>query len=83
MDNTCEVTQRPKTVKEFFRSKYFWRPFLSIVIGMLAGFIYHFLVNCKQTLCTFDGEMVKTILFWGFIGFWVTSSPCARARCKS
>lgn len=83
MAGTCEVTPRPKTVKEFFRSWYFWRPFLSVAGGMIAGFLYYYFFTCKQTLCPFDGEMVKTLLFWGFIGFWVTSSPCARAGCRS
>ena len=42
MDSNCTVTPKPKSVKEFFKSWYFWKPFLSVSIGGLGGFLYYY-----------------------------------------
>jgi hypothetical protein len=78
MENSCKITPRPKTVKEFFTSWYLWRPLLGVIIGLIVGFTYYYFAEFTgdKFLITSDGW--RTILLAGFMGFWVTSSPCSR-----
>ncbi|HUX94813.1 MAG TPA: hypothetical protein VMV47_03705 [Bacteroidales bacterium] len=82
MENNCKISPRPKTVKEFFTTWYFWRPFLGISAGFIAGFLYYYFVefNGDTFIITSDGW--RTILLATFMGFWVTSSPCSRIGRK-
>jgi hypothetical protein len=76
MDQNCKITPKPKTVKEFFRSWYFWKPLLGIVIGGLAGFLYFYFVGCKSGACAITSDPLSSIITGGLFGFIVTSSPC-------
>jgi hypothetical protein len=80
MENNCSVTPKPKTIKEFFRSWYFWKPFLGIVIGGLAGFLYFYFVGCKSGSCPITSSAYGTIITGSLLGFFVTSGPCG--SCK-
>lgn len=78
MENSCKITPRPKTVKEFFTTWYFWKPFLGVAFGLLAGFLYYYFVECKTIPCEITGEAYSSVLFGGFLGFFITGSPCSR-----
>jgi H+/Cl- antiporter ClcA len=78
METSCKVTPRPKSVKEFFTTWYFWKPFLGIVIGLLAGFLYYYFVECKTIPREITSEAYSSVLFGGFLGFFITGSPCSR-----
>jgi hypothetical protein len=81
MENNCKTTPRPKTVKEFFKSWYFWRPFLGVVIGGGAGLLYFFLVGCQTGTCPITGSPIGTTITGSIFGLILTSSPCARSKC--
>ncbi|HLP75249.1 MAG TPA: DUF6132 family protein [Bacteroidales bacterium] len=81
MQNDCEVKPKPKTIREFFRSSYFWKPFLSIVIGGLAGFLYYYFVGCTSGTCPITSQPLPSIITGGVFGFLFTSSPCV--KCNS
>jgi hypothetical protein len=81
MEKSCEVKPRPKTVKEFFKSSYFWRPFLGIFIGALAGFLYYYFIGCSSGSCAITSNPYKSIFFGGFFGFFLVNSPCSRGKC--
>ncbi|HEX2968919.1 MAG TPA: DUF6132 family protein [Bacteroidales bacterium] len=81
MENNCRTTVRPGSVKEFFRSSYFWKPFLSIIAGALLGFLYFYFVGCKSGSCAITSDPFASMITGGILGFLITSSPCA--RCKS
>ena len=36
----CNTPPKPKSIKEFFRSHYFWKPFLGILIGGVGGYLF-------------------------------------------
>jgi hypothetical protein len=80
MDSNCNVNPKPKSVKEFFKSRYFWKPFLGIAIGGLGGFLYYHFVGCTSGTCAITSNPYMSIIMGGFFGFFITSSPCV--KCK-
>jgi hypothetical protein len=78
MNNSCEIRPRPKSIKEFFTTWYFWRPFMATTIGLLAGFLYYYFFECNTIPCIITNNAWSSVLFGGFAGFWITSSPCSR-----
>jgi len=81
MENNCEIKPRPTTVKEFFKSAYFWRPFLGITIGGLAGFLYYHFVGCSSGSCAITGNPYMSTIWGGLLGLFIVKSPCSRGKC--
>ena len=82
MDNDCKVTPRPKTVKEFFKSWYFWKPFLGVTIGGLAGFLYFYYIGCNSGSCPITSSATGTIITGGLLGLLITSGYCGSCSCN-
>ena len=80
MENSCEVQKRPKTIKEFVRSWYFWKPAIGVLAGGLVGFLYYYFVGCSSGSCAITGTPMGSIISGSFFGFFITSSPCS--TCK-
>jgi hypothetical protein len=78
MSQNCSVTPKPKSVKEFFSSWYFWKPFLGVLIGGLGGFLYFSFVGCKSGTCAITSNPFSSMLFGGLFGFMISSSPCLK-----
>ena len=78
MENNCKITVRPKSLKEFLRSWYFWRPFLGVLAGGTAGFLYYQFVGCSTGSCFITSHSYSTIIFGGLAGYFITSGPCTR-----
>jgi hypothetical protein len=76
MNTNCKTKQKPKSIKEFLRSSYFWKPFLSIVSGAILGFLYFWFVGCKSGACAITSNPLSSIITGGLLGFLITSSPC-------
>lgn len=81
MENSCEAKPKPKTVKEFFNSWYFWKPFMAASIGALAGFLYYYFVGCSSGTCAITSNPFMSILMGGLLGLFVVNSPCSRGKC--
>jgi hypothetical protein len=81
MENNCEVKPNPATGKEFFKSWHFWKPFLGVTLGGLAGFLYYYFVGCVSGGCAITSNPYMSILWGGLMGFFVVNSPCSRGRC--
>ncbi len=81
MENNCEVKPRPKTIKEFFTSRYFLRPFIGAAIGGLAGFLYYHFVGCASGTCAITSSPYMSTLWGGMMGLFVVSSPCSNGKC--
>jgi hypothetical protein len=78
MESNCDSAPKPKSVKEFFKSWYFWKPFLSVIIGGTGGFLIYYFVGCKSGSCAITSNPLSSILMGSFLGFFITSSPCLR-----
>jgi len=81
MENNCEANPKPKTLKEFFSSWNFWKPFIAISIGAVGGFLYYYYVGCVSGACAITSNPYMSVLMGGFIGYFVVNSPCVRGRC--
>jgi len=79
MESGCNITTKPQSVKEFFRSWYFWKPFIGVVVGAIAGFLYFYFVGCKSGTCAITSNPYRSILFGAIFGFLITGSFCTRS----
>ena len=78
MENSCKTDKKPASFKELIRSKYFWKPFAGVSIGIVAGFLYYYFAGCKSGSCAITGNPYASMLWGGAMGFFVTNSPCSR-----
>jgi hypothetical protein len=81
MENSCDTSPKSKSVKEFFASKYFWKPFLAATAGGVLGFLYYYYVGCTTGTCEITSNPYSSILMGSFLGYFVVNSPCARGNC--
>ncbi|MDP4276519.1 MAG: hypothetical protein Q8914_02695 [Bacteroidota bacterium] len=82
MKKGCELRPRPKSVKEFFTSWYFWKPFLGVLLGGLAGFLYYYFIGCSSGSCPITGNPYMSILWGSLFGLFLTIKPCCSGGCN-
>jgi hypothetical protein len=78
MDQSCEVKKKPKTIKEFIKSSFFWKPFLGIVIGGIAGYLYYHFAGCASGTCAITSNPYLSTIGGGLGGFFILNSPCSK-----
>lgn len=81
MENSCNAKPRPKTVKEFFKSWYFWKPFIAVSAGGILGFLYYFYIGCTSGTCAIGSNPFSSVMMGGLMGYFLVNSPCARGNC--
>ena len=81
MEKKCEVNQKPKTVREFFTSWYFYKPLIAVIVGGLGGFVYYHFVGCASGSCPITSNPYMSIIMGAFLGFFVVNSPCSSGKC--
>jgi len=82
MANNCDVKQKPKTIKEFIRSRYLWKQVLALVIGATAGFLYYQFVGCASGSCPISGNPYISTIMGGLMGLFMVNSPCRSGKCQ-
>jgi hypothetical protein len=75
MANSCET--RPKGLKAMLKSWYFWKPFLSIILGATAGYLYYHFYGCQSGTCAITGNPLSSMFFGAFLGFFLVARPCS------
>jgi len=78
MDRSCETKKKPKTFREFIRSSHFLRPFLGIIIGGVAGYLYYHFVGCSSGSCAITSNPYISTMAGSFFGFFISNSPCSK-----
>lgn len=68
-------------LKRTFESKHTRKTLIYMVLGAVAGFVFFIITEGKQFSEITTGDVFKSMFFGGFLGFFVTNSPCARGRC--
>jgi LytS/YehU family sensor histidine kinase len=80
MAKDCETQVKPRTIREFFSSSYFWKPFTGIMIGAAGGFLYYYFIGCTSGSCAITSSPYMSTLMGGLLGFFLVNSPCSK-RC--
>jgi hypothetical protein len=78
MEKDCKTVTKQGNIREFFKSWYFWKPFLGILGGGLLGFLYYHFVGCTSGSCFITSHSYSSMIFGGLLGFLITSGPCSR-----
>jgi hypothetical protein len=81
MENNFTENKQVFRIKEFLKSWKFWKPFLAVVVGGVAGFLYYHFIGCNSGSCAITGNPYMSVLWGGMLGLFITNSPCARGRC--
>ena len=81
MENDLEIKLKPATFKTFLKSKKFWKPFLGIAIGGLAGFLYYYFVGCSSGTCPITSNPYISIGYGSLMGLLFVKSPCSNGKC--
>ena len=81
MENSFSTPSQPKTLKEQFSTWNFWKPFVAILLGALAGFLYYYYIGCSSGSCAITSDPYKSAMMGAVIGWFLVSSPCSRGKC--
>ncbi len=76
-----ELSQESSWFKRTIRSKHIQKSILFIALGAVGGFFYFYFTEGKNMDIITSKDIFNSALFGGFIGFFITNSPCARGRC--
>jgi hypothetical protein len=77
MENQVEL----KSGKPFYKTWSFWRPTLSVLVGAFAGYLYYHFVGCSSGQCAITSNPYMSIIWGGFLGYFLVNSPCIRGKC--
>jgi len=76
MSSSCEVNTKPKSVKEFLKSKTFWKTSIAILLGGTGGFLYFYFVGCANGSCGITSNPYSSIVFGSVLGLFLTNRKC-------
>ena len=76
MGNSCDVESRPKSFREFIKSRKLLYSLIGIILGVSAGFLYYYFIGCSSGSCAITSNPYSSMLFGGFIGLFITNRPC-------
>ena len=76
-----KIKSQGSWIKRVTQSQNIRKTFIYIAIGAVVGFlIYYFTDGIKMdTMPT--NKIIRSILAGGFVGLFITNSPCARNKC--
>lgn len=78
METNCEV--KPIEKGEYFKSWRFWKPFLAVVIGAMAGYLYYHFVGCTSGQCAITSNPYSSVIGGGFLGLFFVNSFSSKEK---
>jgi hypothetical protein len=72
MEHTNGKSPKPKSIREFLKSKYFLKPLLGVVTGGIGGFLFFYFVGCRTGSCAITSNPVNSIAAGSVLGFIIT-----------
>jgi len=76
---TTGTTSARKTVKDFFRSWNFWRPFLGAAAGGIGGYLYFYFIGCNTGSCPITSSPYGSIIMGALLGYLLFGSPWGKS----
>lgn len=81
MENLEDDQPGSISIKELVKSWFSWKPFLGIVLGALAGYLYYHFVGCESGTCAITSSPYVSTLWGGMMGLMLVKSPCSSGKC--
>ena len=81
MEENISTEEKTEAKKPFYKTMNFWKPFLGITLGAIAGFSYYHYVGCSSGSCAITGNPYMSIVYGGFLGLFLVKSPCSNGKC--
>jgi hypothetical protein len=76
-----ELQSESKGIFSIMQSRHFRKTVITIMIGAIAGFGFFYLSEGRNMDVMIFQDYARSILIGGFLGFFITNSPCARNKC--
>ncbi|NOQ28381.1 MAG: hypothetical protein GQ564_23710 [Bacteroidales bacterium] len=76
-----ELKKESNWFKRIIQSPHTKKSIIYTSIGAIGGLVYFYFTEGKHMDVIVAGDFVKSMLFGGFLGFFITNSPCARNKC--
>jgi len=76
-----KIKQQGSWFKRTFLSAHAKKTVLYMGIGALGGFLFFYITEGRQMSTIGSKDILNSMFFGTFIGFFLTNSPCARGRC--
>ena len=76
-----ELNQEDNWIKRTIKSRSLKRSLLFIIGGAAAGFLFFYVTVGRKMNEITSVDIWNSVLIGGFLGFFITNSPCARGRC--
>lgn len=70
-----------KGIRGFIKSRQTRRTVIAVLIGAVAALAFYYITDAQSMAAFSVGDALKNMALGGFLGFFVTNSPCARGRC--
>ena len=67
--------------RKTFLTSHAKKSMIFILIGVAGGLIFMLITNDKTFAEITTDEFLQSMLLGGFLGFFITNSPCARNKC--
>ncbi|MDA3954717.1 MAG: hypothetical protein PF485_13800 [Bacteroidales bacterium] len=76
-----ELNKESNWFKKIIRSSHTKKSLIYTAIGAIGGLVYYYITEGKHLDVIIAGDILKTMLIGGLLGFFITNSPCARNKC--
>ncbi len=76
-----ELGEKGKQAKRQEKLKHFKRTLVYMGIGAVISLAVSYLTEGATITALNSEEIANSLLLGGFVGFFLTNSPCARGRC--
>lgn len=76
-----EIKPEGNWLQRLFYSKKIRKTVLYSLAGALIGFVYFYISEGKNISNLSFNDAFESIITGGFIGFFITNSPCSRGKC--
>lgn len=76
-----EIKEEGNFLQRNLKKPHVKRTLIYMLIGGVLGFLYFYIAEGQHMDAVPSGEILQSIGFGAFLGFFLTNSPCARGKC--
>ncbi|MDA3894402.1 MAG: hypothetical protein PF517_22290 [Salinivirgaceae bacterium] len=76
-----DIKPQGSWIKRTFLSAHAKKTAMYMAIGAVGGLIFFYITEGRQMATIGSKDILNSMFFGTFLGFFLTNSPCARGRC--